>query len=111
MRRELMQAGSSAGAKQSATVLRILPGAAAPFRKQIATGLDDDRKAALEARPMLRELFCGRIDLKAEKDGLFACYGVQPATTSPAGVGGTSSEADDCGFGSRRLPGTGEAGR
>jgi hypothetical protein len=68
-RREL-QAGRTVngGAKSSASVLTILPRAAAMFRKQIVQGLDGDPAPALKARGTLRELFCGQIDLSPGLD-------------------------------------------
>ena len=63
----------------SARVLSILPKAAELFRRQVEQGLEGDPRASGKARVVLREWFCGRINLERQGEELWADYGVQRA--------------------------------
>ena len=66
-------------AKAGDKILRILPRAAAEYRRQIAQGLDGDRRAALKARVILRGLFGGKTRLKTKGPELWAHWNLAPA--------------------------------
>lgn len=87
-RRELDHARSTVG--NSAQILSVLPKAAAYYGQQISLGLDGDPAAALKARPIVRELLGGKVDLVPGKDGsLWAEYGLHMAALlQGAGTGG-----------------------
>ena len=57
----------------------MLPKAAEAYRRQIAQGLDNDPRAALKARAILRKLLPANVRVMADADGgLFAEYEVAP---------------------------------
>jgi site-specific DNA recombinase len=66
-RQELLAARPEA--KQSAKIISLLPKAAELYRRQIAAGLDGDAEAAEKARALVRQLFGGRLVVKAKRDG------------------------------------------
>lgn len=67
-------------AKESAKILAILPRAAAEFRRQVDEGLSGNERAALRAKPFLREAFGGKIEMSPGADGsLFALIQLHPA--------------------------------
>jgi site-specific DNA recombinase len=77
-RRELDHARSTVG--NSAQILSVLPKAAAYYGQQISLGLDGDPGAAAKARPIVRELLGGKVDLVPGEDGsLWAEYGLHMA--------------------------------
>ena len=79
-------------AKAGKKILRILPKAAAEYRKQIAQGLDGDSRAALKARVILRGLFGGEIRLKRQGPQLWAHWNLAPAALlRAAGTGNRDS--------------------
>lgn len=77
-RRELMELGRAE--KDTGKVMSLLPKAAELYRKQILDGLDGNLEAAAKARVILRDML-GEIRLKPAPDGgLWAEYGMNPAT-------------------------------
>lgn len=77
-RRDLAHARNTVGS--SAQILSILPKAAEYYGQQIALGLDGDRDAAAKARPIVRELLGGKVDLVPGEDGsLWAEYSLHKA--------------------------------
>ena len=58
--------------------LSLLPKAAEYYGQQISLGLDGDPRAAAKARPIVRELLGGKVELVPGEDGsLWAEYGLQ----------------------------------
>ena len=82
-RRELMAAQPAA--KESARLVAMLPKAADEYRKQIAMGLDDNPRAALKARAVLRKLMPGNVRLVPKGEELWAEYALQPAALLASG--------------------------
>ena len=69
---------SQPAAKRTARLFAALPGAAESYRRQIALGLDNDQRAALKARVILRKLL-GNIRFMPDEDGgLWAEYEIEP---------------------------------
>jgi hypothetical protein len=60
------------------------------FRRQVEQGLEGNPHEAGEARVVLKQWLCGRIDLKREGETLWAEYGEQPAAL-PQVVGQTGT--------------------
>ena len=77
-RREL-ESTLQPAAKLSAKIISALPKAAEAYRRKIASGLDNDPTAAMEARLILRKLMPNNIRFMPEPDGgLFAEYELSP---------------------------------
>lgn len=87
-RRGLDHTRSAVGS--SAQILSVLPKAAEYYGQQISLGLDGDPQAAAKARPIVRELLGGKVDLVPGEGGsLWAEYGLQMAALlQGAGTGG-----------------------
>jgi hypothetical protein len=86
-RRELQQPPDL---KPHANALIELPRAAEAYRKQIGEGLDGNPVAAVKAREILRELFCGEIRLVPGEAGtLWAKYHLQIIVLLHAGTYGS----------------------
>jgi hypothetical protein len=91
-RRELNSAARNT-AGDSAQFLSILPKAAEYYGRQIALGLDGDPQAAVRARPIVRELLGGKVQLVPGEDGsLWAEYGLNMSALLQAA--GTSGRGD-----------------
>ena len=74
--------------------LWVLPRAAEYYGQRIALGLDGDSEAAAKARPIVRELLGGKVDLVPGEDGsLWAEYGLHMAALLQG--------AGTCGLGDR----------
>ena len=80
-RRELTSATSRIVAGDGAKIISLLPKAAEYYGQQIAQGLDGDLRAAAKARPIVRELLGGKVELiPGEEEGsLYAHYGLHMA--------------------------------
>lgn len=93
-RRELEHARNSIGA--STQIFSVMPKAAEYYGQQISLGLDGDPTAALKARPIVRELLGGKVDLVPGEDGsLWAEYGLHMAALlQGAGGAGTGGRGD-----------------
>jgi hypothetical protein len=89
-RRELTVATSRTIAGDGAKIISLLPKAAEYYGQQISLGLDGDPRAAAKARPIVRELLGGKVQLVPGEDGtLWAEYGLQmSALLQGAGTGG-----------------------
>lgn len=87
-RRELEHARNGIGT--STQIFAVLPKAAEYYGQQISLGLDGDPNAALKARPLVRELLGGKVDLVPGEDGsLWGEYGLHMAALlQGAGTGG-----------------------
>ena len=76
-RRELTNAATRSTAGDGAKILSLLPKAAQYYGEQIALGLDGDPQAAAKARPIVRELLGGKVELVPGENGsLWAEYGL-----------------------------------
>ena len=76
-RRELTSAAPRGAASDGAKTISLLPKAAEYYGEQIAMGLDGDPQAAAKARPIVRELLGGKVELMPGEDGsLWAEYGL-----------------------------------
>jgi site-specific DNA recombinase len=76
-RRELTNVTARTVAGDGAKILSLLPKAAEYYGQQIALGLDGDPRAAAKARPIVRELLGGKVELVPGEDGsLWAEYGL-----------------------------------
>ena len=77
-RRELANAATRSAAGDGAKIISLLPKAAEYYGEQISLGLDGDPQAAAKARPIVRELLGGKVELVPGEDGsLWAEYGLQ----------------------------------
>jgi hypothetical protein len=93
-RRELEHARNGIGT--STQIFSVLPKAAEYYGQQISLGLDGDPDAALKARPIVRELLGGKVELIPGEDGsLWAEYGLHMAALlQGAGGAGTGGRGD-----------------
>ncbi len=96
-RRELT--GPRNAERESAHILTVLPKAAEYYGQQISLGLDGDTRAAAKARPIVRDLLGGKVDLVPGEDGsLWAEYGLNMAALLQAaqaeGTAGTCGRGD-----------------
>lgn len=74
--------------RQSGTIAKALPQAAALYRQQIAAGLDGNPHAAAKARGLLREIFGGgKVPLVRQGDELWARIELRPAALLLRAVG------------------------
>jgi hypothetical protein len=77
-RRELTTVTSRTIAGDGTKIISLLPKAAEYYGQQISLGLDGDPRAAAKARPIVRELLGGKVQLVPGEDGsLWAEYGLQ----------------------------------
>lgn len=89
-RRELTNLTARTVASDGTKIISLLPKAAEYYGQQISLGLDGDPRAAAKARPIVRELLGGKVELVPGEDGsLWAEYGLHmTALLQSAGTGG-----------------------
>lgn len=93
-RRELTSATGRITASDGAKIISLLPKAAEYYGQQIAAGLDGDLRAAAKARPIVRALLGGKVELilGEEEGSLYAHYGLHMAALLRSA--GTSQRLD-----------------